>query len=58
MEENLRYSTETIQWRCDGITRTPVRFLLTFHDLDQDTFDRILDAVNKKVSYPIKVVLK
>ena len=33
----------------------PVQFHLTFHNVDNEELNRILDAVDQKVSYPVKV---
>jgi len=35
----------------------PVQFNLTFHNLDAEELNRILNAVDQKVSYPVKVEL-
>ena len=62
MGNTLNYTTKVIEYGYklpDDSTRgtvadlrsAPVRFSLTFHDLDQDTLDRILDAT-KNCGYP------
>jgi len=68
MGNTLNYTTKVIEYGSrflDGMTMTPVldgtvadlktvpvRFSLTFHDLDQETLDRILNAVNSGL--PVK----
>ena len=62
MGNTLKYTTKVLYYEPrlpDGMTSgtvadlksVPVRFSLTFHDLDQDTLDRILDAT-KDCGYP------
>ena len=36
---------------------TPVQFCLTFHNLDAEELTRILSAIERHISYPIKVEL-
>ena len=68
MGNTLKYTTKVLYYEPrlpDGMTSgtvadlksVPVRFSLTFHDLDQDTLDRILDAVDRKVEKPEVVVV-